>query len=81
MKRPHFLAFGLSALTLSMAAQAAGRPRQTDACKTGSVVEGHLHKGLGHSETVNASLKDSVPFARKVISDHPITPLCSPSVQ
>ena len=28
-----------------------------DACKAGTVVEGHLYHGLGHSETVNASLK------------------------
>ena len=52
-----------------------------DACKTGSVVAGHHYKGLGHSETVNASLKDSVPFAHKVINDQPITPICSPNVQ
>jgi hypothetical protein len=45
------------------------------------VVEGHLYKGLGHSETVNASLKDSVPFAHKVINGQAITPVCSPSVQ
>ncbi|MNE14468.1 hypothetical protein D3C80_1073490 [compost metagenome] len=52
-----------------------------DACKTGSIVEGHLYKGLGHSETVNASLKDSLPFARKVFSDQPIAPICNPTVQ
>ncbi|KAF1033515.1 MAG: hypothetical protein GAK37_00115 [Pseudomonas sp.] len=52
-----------------------------DACNAGSVVEGHLYKGLEHSGTVNASLKDSVPFAHKVINDQPITPICSPTAQ
>ena len=52
-----------------------------DACNAGSVVEGHLYKGLGHSATVNASLKDSIPFAQKVINDQPITPICAPSAQ
>lgn len=50
-----------------------------DACKAGSVVEGHLYKGLGHSETVNASLKDSIPFAKKVIAGQTITPICEPT--
>ncbi len=49
-----------------------------DACNAGSVVEGHLYKGLGHSETVNASLKDSIPFAKKVIADQPVTAVCEP---
>ncbi|OTG84151.1 signal peptide-containing protein [Acinetobacter sp. ANC 4558] len=52
-----------------------------DACKAGTVVEGHLYHGLGHSETVNASLKDSIPFAKKVISDQKIQPICKPDIQ
>lgn len=52
-----------------------------DACKAGTVVEGHLYHGLGHSETVNASLKDSIPFAKKVINNQKIQAICSPVIQ
>lgn len=52
-----------------------------DACAVGSVVEGHLYAGLGHSATVNASLADSVPFAKKVIAGESITPICEPILQ
>ncbi len=50
-----------------------------DACAAGSVVEAHLYAGLTHSATVNASLKDSLPFVRKVLSGEPITPVCEPA--
>lgn len=49
-----------------------------DACNAGSVVEGHLFAGLGHSQAVPASLKHAIPFAHKVIADQPITPICQP---
>ncbi|GEA69208.1 triacylglycerol lipase [Acinetobacter pittii] len=52
-----------------------------DACKAGTVVEGHLYHGLGHSETVNASLKDSIPFAKKVIAGEKIQAICKPDLQ
>lgn len=39
-----------------------------NACAQGSVVEAHLHGGLSHSKTVNASLKDSVPFVCKALA-------------
>lgn len=52
-----------------------------DACKAGTVVEGHLYHGLGHSETVNASLQDSVPFAKKVIAGEKIQSICKPDLQ
>lgn len=52
-----------------------------DACKAGTVVEGHLYHGLGHSETVNASLKDSIPFAKKVIAEQKIQSICQPELQ
>jgi pimeloyl-ACP methyl ester carboxylesterase len=78
LAQPIFIGTGAEDKTPAASTQVA---LMQDACKTGSVVEGHLYKGLGHSETVNASLKDSVPFAHKVINDQPITPICSPSVQ
>ncbi|MGF0237493.1 lipase family protein [Rhodococcus sp. IEGM1300] len=78
LAQPIFIGTGAEDKTPAASTQVA---LMQDACKTGSVVEGHLYKGLGHSETVNASLKDSVPFAHKVINDQPIIPICSPSVQ
>jgi hypothetical protein len=41
-------------------------------------VESHLYGGLTHGGTVNASLKDSVPFVRKIMAGAPITPVCEP---
>ncbi|MEO8716419.1 MAG: lipase family protein [Acetobacteraceae bacterium] len=50
-----------------------------DACAAGSVVEAHLYAGLAHSATVNASLKDSLPFVRKVLAGEAITSVCEPA--
>ena len=52
-----------------------------DACAAGSVVEAHLYAGLTHSATVNASLKDSLPFVRRVMGAEPVTPACAPAAQ
>jgi len=52
-----------------------------DACAAGTVVEAHLYAGLSHSPTVNASLKDSLPFVRKVLAGEPITPVCAPTAE
>ncbi len=52
-----------------------------NACAAGSVVEAHLYAGLNHSATVNASLKDSLPFVRKVLAGEPITPVCEPKAE
>lgn len=48
------------------------------ACAAGTVVEAHLYAGLNHGQTVNASLKDSLPFVRKVFAGEAITPVCDP---
>jgi Secretory lipase len=50
-----------------------------NACAEGSTVEAHLYAGLDHGGTVNASLKDSVPFVRKLMAGEPITPVCEPA--
>ncbi|MCG8294723.1 lipase family protein [Pseudomonas entomophila] len=78
LAQPIFIGTGAEDKTPAASTQVA---LMQDACKAGSVVQGHLYKGLGHSETVNASLKDSIPFARQVISGQPVTPNCNPSVQ
>ena len=49
-----------------------------DSCAAGTVVEAHLYAGLNHGQTVNASLKDSLPFVRKVLAGEPIKPVCEP---
>jgi len=49
-----------------------------DACAAGTTVEAHIYAGLTHSQTVNASLRDSLPFVRKVLAGQPIAPVCSP---
>ena len=76
--KPIFIGTGAEDTTPAAATQV---KLMQDACNAGSVVEGHLYKGLGHSATVNASLKDSIPFAHKVINDQPITPICAPTAQ
>lgn len=48
------------------------------ACAQGSVIEAHLYAGRDHGGTVNASLKDSVPFVRKVLAGEPIRSVCEP---
>ena len=52
-----------------------------DACEAGTLVEAHLYSGLAHGETVNASLKDSLPFVKKVMAGEAIAPICEPRPQ
>ena len=52
-----------------------------DACAAGTVVEAHLYAGLNHSQTVNASLRDSLPFVRKAFAGETVTPNCAPQPQ
>ena len=75
---PIFIGTGASDVTPAAVNQLA---LMRDACAAGSVVEGHLYAGLGHSATVNASLIDSIPFAKKVIAGEAITPVCAPVLQ
>ncbi|MFT7773962.1 lipase family protein [Roseateles sp.] len=75
---PVFIGTGANDVTPSAISQLA---LMRDACAAGTTVEGHLYAGLGHSATVNASLRDSVPFAKKVINDQPVAPVCAPSLQ
>ncbi|WP_428490594.1 alpha/beta hydrolase [Rhodopila sp.] len=52
-----------------------------NACAEGSTVQAHLYAGLDHGQTVNASLKDSLPFVRKVLAGQPIQSICEPTPQ
>jgi len=78
LEQPIFIGTGASDVTPAAVNQLA---LIRDACAAGSVVEGHLYAGLGHSATVNASLVDSIPFAKKVIAGEPVTPVCEPILQ
>ncbi len=51
------------------------------ACEAGSVVEAHLYAGRDHGGTVNASLKDSIPFVHKIMAGDPITSICQPTAE
>lgn len=42
------------------------------------MVEAHLYAGLNHGETVNKSLKESVPFVRKILAGEPVRSICEP---
>ena len=75
---PIFIGTGASDLTPSALNQLT---LMKDACAAGSVVEGHVYAGLGHSATVNASLRDSVPFVKKVFAGEKITRVCEPRLQ
>ncbi|MDB5579292.1 MAG: secretory lipase family protein [Bradyrhizobium sp.] len=52
-----------------------------EACEAGTLVEAHLYEGLDHSGTVNASLRDSLPFVRKALLGQRIAPRCSPEAE
>ncbi|AYJ88144.1 alpha/beta hydrolase [Sphingomonas paeninsulae] len=48
-----------------------------DACAAGTTIEAHVYPGRDHSGTVNLSLDDSVPFARRLIAGEHIVPRCA----
>ena len=52
-----------------------------DACAAGTVVEAHVYRGLDHVQSVDASLKDAIPFARKALDGEPIAPICEPVME
>ena len=52
-----------------------------DTCAAGTVVQAHLYKDFDHSGTVNGSLKDSVPFVRKLLAGEKVAPVCAPTAQ
>ncbi|HEP8866702.1 TPA: hypothetical protein VDU61_006041 [Pseudomonas aeruginosa] len=49
-----------------------------DACAFSSVAQVHLYPGRDHGGTANGSLKDSLPFARKVLAGEPVERQCRP---
>ncbi|NIE63372.1 alpha/beta fold hydrolase [Burkholderia sp. Ax-1719] len=49
-----------------------------DACAAGTTVEAHLYEGLEHNGTLNASLRDSIPFVKRVFAGQPVAPVCEP---
>ncbi|WP_295540904.1 lipase family protein [uncultured Pseudacidovorax sp.] len=47
-----------------------------DACKAGSRIQAHVYADMDHSGTVNASLKDSLPFVRNLLAGKPVASTC-----
>jgi len=47
-----------------------------DACAANTQVVWRRYPGLDHSGTVNASLADSLPFARSLLAGQPVTSTC-----
>lgn len=76
LKQPVFIGTGLEDRDVNPAAQ---QQLVKDSCAAGTIVEAHWYKGLTHDQTVNASLKDSLPFVRKVFAGQPIRPICAPA--
>jgi pimeloyl-ACP methyl ester carboxylesterase len=48
-----------------------------DACAAGTLVQQHVYPGLSHSETVNASLADSIPFVKSLLAGQPVASTCA----
>ncbi|MFL5256167.1 MAG: alpha/beta hydrolase, partial [Rhodopila sp.] len=78
LKQPVFIGTGAEDRDVRPASQT---QLAKDACAAGTTVEAHLYAGLSHSGAVNVSLKDSLPFVRKVMSGETITPVCEPVAQ
>ena len=78
LKTPVFIGTGTADTTVLPAVQ---RQLVKDSCAAGTIVEAHEYAGLSHAQTVNASLKDSLPFVQKVFAGARITPICSPIPQ
>jgi len=47
-----------------------------EACKAGSRIQAHVYPDMDHSGTVNASLKDSLPFVRSLLAGKPVASTC-----
>ncbi|WHZ11430.1 MAG: hypothetical protein OJF60_001869 [Burkholderiaceae bacterium] len=52
-----------------------------DACAAGTLVQQHVYPGLSHGETVNASLANSIPFARRLLAGEPVPSTCASGPQ
>ncbi|OTG84148.1 signal peptide-containing protein [Acinetobacter sp. ANC 4558] len=52
-----------------------------DSCQAGTTIEGHIYAGYGHSDAVPISMKDAVPFAKKVLADQKIKSICQPILE
>jgi predicted esterase len=76
LKQPVFIGTGTADVDVTPSMQ---EQLVKDACAAGSIVEAHLYKGLTHSQTLEASLRDSIPFVRRMFAGEPVMPVCSPN--
>jgi hypothetical protein len=72
--RPVFIGSGLADVTTFAEGQ---YNFAIAACSEGSTIEMHYYPGKDHGGTVNASLADSIPFVKKLISGEKISGNCS----
>ena len=70
---PIFMGIGEADVDVSAAQQVL---LAADACKAGTNVVKRTYPGLNHSETVNASLKDSLPFVRDLFAGKAVAGNC-----
>lgn len=78
INHPVFLATGANDRTPDVRGQL---KLMQDSCNAGTVVEGHIYAGYGHSDAVPISMKDAIPFAKKVLAGEKITPICKPILE
>lgn len=78
INHPVFLATGANDRTPDVRGQL---KLMQDSCNAGTVVEGHVYAGYGHSDAVPVSMKDAIPFAQKVLKGEKITPICKPILE
>lgn len=74
LQQPLFMGTGGADMDVSTAQQLA---LGQDACNAGTLVQQHVYPGLSHSQTVNTSLKDSVPFVKSLLAGQPVASTCT----
>jgi len=78
INHPVFIATGANDKTPDVRSQL---KLMKDSCQVGTVVEGHIYAGYGHSDAVPISMKDAIPFAKKVLADQKIKSICQPILE
>jgi pimeloyl-ACP methyl ester carboxylesterase len=73
LAQPVFMGIGGKDLDVPTAMQ---QKLAQDACQAGSRIQARVYPGLDHSGTVNASLKDSLPFVRSLLAGKPVASTC-----
>lgn len=78
LDRPAFIAIGADD---TIALPKGQQMLVADACEAGTTVEAHLYAQADHDGILNASLADSLAFAKRLLDAKPITRICEPKLQ